>query len=210
MDPLVALGPDLMVKILAFLDARSVAQCIVVSLRWHCVAASDRIWGPKCQELWMGKAHIPRSSQVRGASKLESYSVSIMDAKRTRIMKEDLCDHVWEYRFKEIAPEYWRNLDPSWKGTGSPMRRYFHPDGSHTADPDDEVWGGHECTYSIITSYMGDGKIKEHYVRINRWPPMAVLRKEDWSWELSNHIYCYNSFPDADKEGGTGPLFPVW
>ncbi|KAJ3682427.1 hypothetical protein LUZ60_015000 [Juncus effusus] len=127
-----------------------------------------------------------------------------------RITKEDLCDHVWEYRFQMTAPEYWRNLDPSWKQTGPPMRRYFHPDGSVTADPGDEVWGGHECTYSIITSYVGDGQIREHYVRINRWPPVKVTRMEDWSWEMANHLFCYNSMPDADKPGGTGPLFPVW
>lgn len=110
----------------------------------------------------------------------------------------------------QAAPEYWRNLDPSWKGTSPPMHRYFHPNGSHTADRDDKVWGGHECTYSIMTSYVGEGQIRDHYVRINRWPPMTVSRKEDWRWEMSNHLYCYISVPDAEKEGGTGPLFPAW
>ena len=89
------------------------------------------------------------------------------------------------------------------------MRRYFHPDGSQTADPGDQVWGGHECCYSIVTSFVGGGKIREHYVRINRWPQMSVFRKPDWSWEMSNHLYCYSSIPDAGKEGGTGPRFPV-
>uniref|UniRef100_A0ACD5VD21 Uncharacterized protein n=3 Tax=Avena sativa TaxID=4498 RepID=A0ACD5VD21_AVESA len=111
---------------------------------------------------------------------------------------------------KEAAPEYWRNLDPSWKHTGPPMRRYFHEDGYHSADPHDAVWGGHECEYTIMTSFVGDGKIRDHYVKINQWPPMKVSRKEDWSWELSNHLYCYNSIPDAEKKGCTGPLFPVW
>jgi len=110
----------------------------------------------------------------------------------------------------QTAPEYWLNLDPSWKRTGPPMRRYFHPDGSQTADTDDQVWGGHECMFSIITSFVGDGRIREHYVRINRWPQMAISRKDDWSWEMSNHLYCYNSVPDAEKGGCTGPLFPVW
>lgn len=110
----------------------------------------------------------------------------------------------------QAAPDYWRNLDPSWKHTGPPMRRYFHPDGYHSADPHDAVWGGHECTYTVITSFVNDGQIREHYVRINRWPPMKVSRKDDWSWELSNHIYRYNSIPDSDKKGCTGPLFPVW
>ncbi|ONK70887.1 uncharacterized protein A4U43_C04F2550 [Asparagus officinalis] len=209
-DPLEVLGSDLVTRVVEFLDARSVARLLVVSRGWHEIASSDRLWAPKCEELWVGKAHIPRLRTVRGASKLATYSMCIMDGKRTRISQEDLCDHVWEFRFKKTAPEYWLNLDPSWKGTGPPMRRYFHPNGSQTADPDDQVWGGHECTFSIITSYVGEGQIREHYVRINRWPRITVSRKDDWSWELSNQLYCYNSVPDAEKEGGTGPLFPVW
>ncbi|KAL7177528.1 hypothetical protein ACSBR2_030816 [Camellia fascicularis] len=113
-------------------------------------------------------------------------------------------DSLWK---RKAAPEYWQNLDPYWKGTGPPMRRYFHLDGTLTADPGDEAWGGHESCYSIVTSFVGDGKIREHYVRINRWPRLSVSRKHDWSWELSNYLYCYSSIPDAHKEGGTGPLF---
>ncbi|KAJ6790788.1 Uncharacterized protein M6B38_248390 [Iris pallida] len=209
-DPLVVLGPDVLTKVLEFLDARSVARLLVVSQGWNAVASSDRLWAPKCEKLWMGKAHIPRLTKVRGASKLAVYSMCIMDGKRARIMRDDLCDHAWEFRFKKTASEYWLNLDPSWMGTGPPMRRYFHPDGSHTADPDDKVWGGHECAFSIITSYVGEGRIRKHYVRINRWPQLMVSRKDDWSWEMSNQLFCYNSIPDAEKEGGTGPFFPVW
>ncbi|KAJ4803237.1 F-box domain containing protein [Rhynchospora pubera] len=210
-DPLSVVGPEILEKILNFLDARSVARCIAVSHGWQTVAISDRLWAPRqCSELWADKAHIPRCSQVRGISRLTAYSLSVMDGKRVRITREDLCDHVWEYRFKSTAPEYWRNLDPTWKLTGPPMRRYFHQDGTLTADPGDTVWGGHECSYSIITSFVGDGRIREHYVRINRWAPMTVSRLEDWSWMMSNDIYYYTSVPDADKPGGTGPLFPVW
>lgn len=90
------------------------------------------------------------------------------------------------------------------------MRRYFHPDGSISADPGDLVWGGHESCYTTVTGLLEDGEIREHYVRINRWPQLHVLRKPDWGWELSNHLYCYTSVPDAEKEDGTGPLFPVF
>ena len=109
----------------------------------------------------------------------------------------------------QTAPEYWRNLDPYWKGGGPRLRRYFHPDGSLTADPGDKTWGGHESCYCIVTSYIGEEKIREHYVRINRWPRMFVYRKRDWSWKMSNHLYCYSSIPDARKQGGTGPLLSV-
>lgn len=208
-DPLDLLGRDLMLRVLNNLDARSVARCLVVSLSWNRVASSDLLWTSKCEELWNGKAHIPRLSLVQGVSKLDAYSLSVMDGKRTRIVKDDLCDHVWEFHFTKVAPEYWRNLDPYWKGNGPPMHRYFHKDGSQTADHGDKVWGGHECCYSIVTSIIGEGKIREHYVRINRWLPLAVSRKQDWSWEMSNNFYCYSSVPDPCKEGGTGPLFLV-
>ncbi|KAJ4849066.1 hypothetical protein Tsubulata_037811 [Turnera subulata] len=209
-DPLEVLGRDIMLKIMSKLDARSVALSLVASRGWHAVASSDHLWAPKCEELWHGKAHIPRVSQARGLSRLAAYSLSVLDGKRCRIMKDDLCDHAWEFHFGKGAPEYWRNLDPHWGGNGLPMRRYFHPDGSQTADPGDKVWGGHESCYCIVTGIvLGEGKIREHYVRINRWLPLYVYRKQDWSWEMSNSLYCYNSVPDAYKEGGTGPLFLV-
>jgi len=154
-----------------------------------------------------------------GFSRPESDMHGIMSTVRVSLASSDVVAskrtegelmHISSWWQLKAAPEYWRNLDPSWKHTGPPMRRYFHPDGYHSADPHDAVWGGHECAYTVITSFVGDGQIRDHYVRINRWPPLKVSRKDDWSWELSNHLYRYNSIPDADKKGCTGPLFPVW
>ncbi|XP_073308392.1 uncharacterized protein [Primulina huaijiensis] len=210
LDPLMVFGSGIMMIIVSKLDARSVTQARLVSREWHAVASSDKIWAPKCEELWMGKAHIPRISKVGGLSKLAAYSLSSMDYKRTRITRNDLCSHVWVFHFTEAAPVYWRNMDPYWLGSGTPMRRYFHQDGSITADSDDGVWGGHESCYTVVTGLLEDGTIREHYVRINRWPQLSVRRKEDGSWELSNHLCCYTSVPDADREDGTGPPSPVF
>ncbi|KZV34845.1 F-box family protein [Dorcoceras hygrometricum] len=226
LDPLVIFGSGIMMMmILSKLDARSVARSRLVSRQWLKLASSDIIWAPKCDELWLGKAHIPHILKAPGLSKLSAYSLSLMDSKRTRITRNDLCDHVWQFHFTECmrqypmelfhhghlemmayleAPSYWRNLDPYWRGTGTLMRRFFHPDGSITADPCDPVWGGHESCYTVVTGSHDDGRIREHYVRVNKWPQMSVSRKEDWSWELSNHLGCYTSFPDADKHHGTG------
>lgn len=126
------------------------------------------------------------------------------------ILCDNLINLTADTLFSQLAPEYWRNLDPYWKSTGPLMRRYFHPDGSQSADPGDKVWGGHESCYSVVTSLLGDGKIRDHYVRINRWPCMRVSRKLDWGWEMSNSLYSYSSIPDAGKEGGTGPLFHLY
>lgn len=206
-DPVEVLGQDLMMKILARLDARSLARSLLVSRPWFSLASSDALWSPLCEQLWTGKAHIPRLAKVPGLSKLARYSRAIIDSKRVRITREDLCDHAWGFHFTEAAPPYWKNLDPYWRGSGRPMRRYFHPDGSHTADPEDTVWGGHECSYTIVTGIVGEGKIRENYVRVNRWPRLAVSRREDWGWEMSNVVCAYSSIPDADVEGGTGPIF---
>ncbi|GMH08265.1 hypothetical protein Nepgr_010105 [Nepenthes gracilis] len=205
-DPLVVLGWDLMMKILSYLDASSVALSLLVSRGWNRVASNDSLWAPMCEELWIGKAHIPRWSKVPGLSKMAAYSRAVTDSKRGRIMRDDLCDHAWEFHFTRDAPDYWRNLDPYWKGTAPLMRRYFHPDGSHSADPGDKVWGGHESCYSVVTSFLADGKIRKHYVRINRWPQLFVSRRQDWGWEMSNFLCKYSSIPDSFK-GGTGPLF---
>ncbi|KAL8204611.1 hypothetical protein R6Q57_010234 [Mikania cordata] len=214
-DPLVVCGLDVMLMILNRLDACSLASTLLVSRRWSTGASSDIIWSKKCEELWVGKAHLPHFLQTQGLSELSAYSLSVKDGKRNRITKEDLWDHAWEYHFREAfnlnfeAPEYWRNLDPYWTGEHSTMRRYFHPDGSQTADLNDQVWGGHESCYSIVTSFLADGKMRKHYVRINRWPPMCVARRQDWGWEMSNHLYCYSSVPDAHIKGGTGPYLPI-
>lgn len=44
MDPLVVFGSDIMLMILSYLDARSVALSLLVSRRWHGIASSDRLW----------------------------------------------------------------------------------------------------------------------------------------------------------------------
>ncbi|KAL3620082.1 hypothetical protein CASFOL_034994 [Castilleja foliolosa] len=207
-DPLEVLSDGVMMIVLDKLDVRSIAVARVVNTEWLTVASADKLWAPRCVELWLGKAHIPRISKVQGISQMKATSLSIMDGKRTRITRNDMCDHAWDFHFSEAAPAYWRSLDPYWGATGAPMRRYFHHDGTITAGPDDKVWGGHESCFTVVTGLLADGKMREHYVRINRWPQMSVVRKPDWSWVLSNHLYCYSSIPDAtddDKVDGTGP-----
>ncbi|KAK9664755.1 hypothetical protein RND81_14G065500 [Saponaria officinalis] len=207
-DPMVVLGVDLMLKVFANLDARSLALSLLVSRSWFSLASSDLLWSPLCQQLWVGKAHIPRRCKLPGLSKLATYSQAVIDSKRVHITREDLWDHAWNFHFTEAAPTYWKNLDPYWQGEGPLMRRYFHPDGAVTSNPEDEVWGGHECSYTVVTSVMlSDGKIKDNYVRVNRWPRLTVSRRQDWGWDMSNVIFAYSSIPDAQKDGGTGPSF---
>ncbi|KAK4388055.1 hypothetical protein Sango_2412100 [Sesamum angolense] len=80
----------------------------------------------------------------------------------------------------------------------------------HTTYVYNRVCGGHESCCTVVTGLLADGKIKEHYMRICRWPKLSMHRKQDWGWELSNHLYCYTSVPNTDKEDGTDPFFPLF
>jgi len=140
-----------------------------------------------------------------GLLKAVAYRIAVKDAKRTTITKEDLCDHVWEFRFKSAAPQYWRNLDPSWRGDRAPMRRYFHANGTLTADANDPCWGGHEANYTVIDITGPGENFTKRFVRVNHWPMMQVHRKENWGWSLVSDFTVFDSLPDYEK-GGTGPL----
>lgn len=45
-DPVEVLGQDLMTKILARLDARSLARSLLVSRSWFSLASCDALWSP--------------------------------------------------------------------------------------------------------------------------------------------------------------------
>ena len=46
-DPLEVFGTDIMLKILSYLDARSVALSLLVSHAWHAVSSTNRLWASK-------------------------------------------------------------------------------------------------------------------------------------------------------------------
>ncbi|CAK9866917.1 unnamed protein product [Sphagnum jensenii] len=204
-DPVLVLGADLMLCMLKLLDVRSLARASVLSKKWKAVVQNDTLWLPKCKMLWEDKIHIPRTAVQTGLLKAVAYRIAVKDAKRTTITKEDLCDHVWEFRFKTAAPQYWRNLDPSWRGDRAPMRRYFHANGTLTADANDPCWGGHEANYTVIDITGPGENFTKRFVRVNHWPMMQVHRKENWGWSLVSDFTVFDSLPDYEK-GGTGPL----
>nr|KAJ0227939.1 hypothetical protein LSAT_V11C100029270 [Lactuca sativa] len=51
----------------------------------------------------------------------------------------------------------------------------------------------------LMISFLADGRIREHYVRINSWPQLSISRRHDWGWEMSNGLYLYSSVPDTYK-----------
>ncbi|KAM7253191.1 hypothetical protein ACFE04_025809 [Oxalis oulophora] len=103
------------------------------------------------EELWHGKDNMPPNLTIPEIPKVVC----------TRIMKDDLCDHVWEFHFTKAVSEYWQNLDSYWNETHPLMRRYFHRDGSQTADPGDKDWGWEMssglCSYSSFPDAYKEG-----------------------------------------------------
>eukprot|EP01018_Ginkgo_biloba_P009711 Gb_34887 [translate_table: standard] len=84
------------------------------------------------------------------------------------------------------AGEYWCASDPYWHGLPA-MHRYFHMDGSVSADPEDPIWGGHECSWTLSK------RNKHASVRINHWPPLVTTRTSSWGWRLENCWVIYQS-----------------
>jgi hypothetical protein len=64
--------------------------------------------------LWSDKVYVPKIYQAmrhEGKSK-EAYLGSIQDSTRSWIKKEELCEFVWNFRFKEAAGHHWLESDP--------------------------------------------------------------------------------------------------
>jgi len=118
---------------------------------------------------------------------VRTYSSAI--AGSTRILEESwsIMEAHWS-AYAALLPPWWLpQRRPSWRCVGWPRVRLH-------------------SNHKLCRWRADQGSLRE----VNRWPPLKVSRKDDWSWELSNHLYRYNSIPDADKKGCTGPLFPVW
>eukprot|EP00850_Spirogloea_muscicola_P020614 SM000221S06952 [mRNA] locus=s221:143112:146895:- [translate_table: standard] len=203
-DPLVHLGEDVFTFVLAKSDARDLVSCAAVSASWRRAASGDLLWKPKLDELFASKAHVPWAALSASLSVMESYAFCIKDAQRTVITLDDLCDHTWEFRFKQSSPKYWLERDPSYSQTGPPMVRRFHRDHTITAGPDDKVWGGHEATFMLVELPCADGS-EVPFVQINHWPRLAASRRSDWGWQLHNSLCYYLSAADAIEAGGMGP-----
>ncbi|KAJ7538500.1 hypothetical protein O6H91_11G051100 [Diphasiastrum complanatum] len=152
-DPAERLGSDVMqLHIFSNLDARSLAQCSLVCKRWKGLSQVDSLWAPLCFQLWQRRAHLPlrlmHAKYPVGA--YEVYSISMADSLQKELLREEMCARIWEIQVKPSCGPYWISLDPSSHG-GAPLRRYFHCDGSLTADVNDPIWGGQESCWFIFS-----------------------------------------------------------
>lgn len=213
-DPLEWFSKDIFGKVLSLLDAASLARCISVCSQWKFVAGSDILWKNHCVQLWKDK-FIMRTRSVHQIkpSNRSLYCLSLKEGHRTRITIDDLCSYSWYFWYKMEAGNYWMDCDPYWRGL-HPMRRYFHKDGYVSADPNDPLWGGHECRWNFTQMPGCTPQVREKQeekspsrvcekqeeksrsrvcVRINKWPPLKVSRTSCWGWRLENFMVVYQT-----------------
>lgn len=189
-DPFEWLCIDVFAVVLSLLDVASLARSVSVSRKWKSVAESDILWEKHCRELWKDKFIVRTSSLHQIEPRITAYRLSLEEGRRIRITVDDLCSYSWNFWYKMEAGSYWVNSDPYWHGL-HPMRRYFHRDGYVSADPDDPLWGGHECCWNF-TKMHRDKSLMLH-VRINQWPPLRVSRTSCWGWRMENFMVVYQT-----------------
>lgn len=72
-------------RILALVDARSLAQSMLVSRRWLGLAKVDSLWQPLCPKLWEGRAHMPLQLLVSpDVPRRVAYAITLADLRRVR------------------------------------------------------------------------------------------------------------------------------
>ncbi|GAQ79024.1 hypothetical protein KFL_000230050 [Klebsormidium nitens] len=190
-DPVEVLGEDVFLRILGFVDSRALATCTLVCKSWGGLAREDGLWEQHLDELCRGKAAVPKVA-LTAESKMVAFGACLRDAKRAKIMVQDLCGTAFEFRFKWSAGDFWRNLDPSWRSE-PPFIRVFHPDNVVSPGPNDTVFN--DMTWKFTKTK--DGK-PGRYVRINQWPSLNVSRTENWGWTLQNCWVIYSSMSDSE------------
>jgi hypothetical protein len=208
-DPLERLCKDVFAKLLSLLDAASLARSVSVSRKWKLVAESDILWEKHCLQLWKDKCIVRTRSLHHIKPSIRAYCLSLEEGHRTRIRIDDLCSCSWNFWYKMEAGSYWVNCDPCWRGL-QPVRRYFHRDGYVSADPDDPLWGGHECRWHF-TKVPAPRVHEKHEekslctvsVRINHWPPLRISRTSCWGWRMENFMVVYEtSHPNESCQVG--------
>eukprot|EP00253_Pinus_taeda_P016975 PITA_16975 len=199
-DPFEWLCVDVFALVLSLLDVESLARSVSVSSKWKSVAESDILWAKHCRELWKDKVTVRATSLHQIEPRITAYCLSLEEGCRIRITADDLCSYTWNFWYKREAGNYWVNCDPYWRGL-HPMRRYFHRDGYVSADPDDPLWGGHECRWNFTKMHKERSVMV--CVRINEWPPLNVSRTSCWGWRMENFMVVYQtSHPHESSEPG--------
>lgn len=188
-DPLSALGSDLLLHVLSYLDLESLKHVALAGHAWRTLASDDALWRRHCEEEWATQVFTP-AAQRTDLSWKQRHLLARADASRTDITVEELCTFRWRFRFKPQAGEYWMALDPFYTGQGPPMQRLFSEDHSVCAAPGDPLWGEHETRWRFCKTREG---VRGHFVKINHWPSLDCTRTPDGGWCMQNMWVVYET-----------------
>ena len=119
------MDPIVIERSLAFLDVAAGGDGASVSKAWRSVCGSWALWHDLSQPLrkWRNIAVHARLHPR------EFCRLSVADAKRTSLTRDELCSQTWRFRFKRAAGEEWLAVDPYWTDN-NPATITFTADGT--------------------------------------------------------------------------------
>ena len=119
------MDPIVIERSLAFLDVAAGGDGASVSKAWRSVCGSWALWHDLSQPLrkWRNIA-VDAKLHPR-----EFCRLSVADAKRTSLTRDELCSQTWRFRFKRAAGEEWLAVDPYWTDN-NPATITFTADGT--------------------------------------------------------------------------------
>lgn len=194
MDPLDSLGPLCFTNILSSLQPEALRACAQVCKSWRAFADDNDAWDRHCTSLWADKKYIPAAIKQDKGRKT-AYHNSLVDAKRTAMTIDELCDPTWLFKFKSTAGDFYYLL-----AAGHRMHRHFHRDHTLTGPSADPLWGALEPTYNWVFRKSKDG-VRGLFVQVNRFPSLELSRDEHWGWKMENKWVEFTT----DQAAGPNP-----
>lgn len=182
---------DLLFEIMSRMDLKTLLVAATVCETWRGVARHDAIWRPRCKELWENKKFFSSWVLLENTSMWRKFFLSILDAKRERPTKEELCSMTWKFEMKR-APRYLRELEATFSENGTTRVENFR----------EMRW----CFFNYIgpehphLEHCGEGAAQNQIVPagslricVGPYPPLRISRTHEWGWRLENDWVIYEN-----------------
>jgi len=172
------------------LEAADFARCAATCSAFAHLVTRDpssdaRLWEPACLARWATKAYDPlllHPSQLEGLSHRERYIWAERDGARTLGTGVDLCN-VFAWSISTGGPDY--TIEPfPYRLNGTYVSRLAGP---RRATPG--LAGTYVSRYKLVRAVGSTSRL----VVIDGLPAARLVRREDWGWELRNHLLVARS-----------------
>ena len=124
------MDPIVIERSLAFLDVAAGGDGASVSKAWRSVCGSWALWHDLSQPLRKWK-NIAVDARLHPR---EFCRLSIADAKRTALTRDELCSQTWRFRFKRAAGEEWLAVVSLLRPTPTPSMRHIRAQDPYWTD----------------------------------------------------------------------------